>query len=77
MTLYRIVYYLNEERTKQATTKEFDDFSEMKKKARELFDLTGRPLYVEWCYSITTYGLWSLLKYCMTKADINNIKEKK
>jgi len=77
MTLYRIVYYLDAGQTKKATTKEFDDFSEMKKKAKELYELTKRPLYVEWCYSITTYGIWSLLKYCTSKNDISGIKEKK
>ena len=77
MTLYRIVYYLDVNQTKKAKTKEFDDFSEMKKKAKELHAMTGRPLYVEWCYSITTYGAWCLLKYCVTKSDITNLKEKR
>lgn len=77
MTLYRIVYYLDVNQTKKATTKEFDDFSKMKKKAKELYEITKRPIYVEWCYSITTYGAWCLLKYCSSKNDIANLKEKR
>ncbi len=76
MILYRVKYFKDVEEKNEAFSKIYDDFSEMKKKARELSKITNRKIFVEWAY-LSNPDFWSLLRMCPNENDINNLKEKK
>lgn len=74
MILYRVKYSVDAKGENYKATKAFEDFSEMKKKARELARLTNRMIIIEWSYASSIF--WSLLRACPTEKDVNNAKEK-
>ena len=75
MILYRVKYFKDVEEKDHAYSKVYDDFSAMKKKAKELSRITNRKIYVEWAY-LSNPEFWSLLKVCQDESNINSLKPK-
>jgi len=73
MVLYRIKYSTDANGENYRETKSYDDFSEMKKKAKELSKLTNRMIIIEWMYPSSAF--WGVLKACPSESDINTVKE--
>ena len=73
MVLYRIKYSIDAKGENYKETKDYEDFSEMKKKAKTLFKLTNRMIILEWMYPGSAF--WNLLKTCSTESEITSAKE--
>ena len=75
MVLYRVKYSKDVEEKNYAYSKVYDDFSAMRKKAKELSKITNRKVYIEWAYP-SNPEFWSLLRTCPNERDLNNLKPK-